>query len=83
MKGAGLALAVHWTVGGRRLLTAAECRRLATAALARGGRAGGALSLVFVGDEELARLHAEHLDDPRPTDVMAFELGTAAGAVEG
>jgi probable rRNA maturation factor len=38
---------------------------------------------VFVSDAELARLHAEHLDDPSPTDVMAFDLGEEGGGPAG
>ena len=41
----------------------------------------GELSLVFLTDPALARLHAEFLDDPTTTDVITFEgdlrLGTA------
>lgn len=39
------------------------------------------LSLVFLTDAALAKLHADFLDDPSPTDVITFEgdpsLGTA------
>lgn len=42
---------------------------------------GGELSLVFLTDAALARLHATFLDDPTTTDVITFEgdpaLGTA------
>jgi probable rRNA maturation factor len=41
----------------------------------------GELSLVFLTDAALAKLHADFLDDPSPTDVITFEgdrsLGTA------
>lgn len=74
---------VHWTVGGRRLLTRRECARLVTAALRHGRRRGGRISLVFVGDRALTRMHAERLGDPTPTDVITFDLGARAGAVEG
>ena len=41
----------------------------------------GDLSIVFLTDAELARLHAEFMDDPSATDVITFEgnplLGTA------
>jgi probable rRNA maturation factor len=30
------------------------------------------LSVVFLTDEKLSRLHAEYLDDPAPTDVITF-----------
>ncbi|MEZ6019867.1 MAG: rRNA maturation RNase YbeY [Planctomycetota bacterium] len=52
-----------------------EVQRIAGAALAFGGRAGAALSVVFVDDPTLAEMHAEYLDDPSPTDVMSFDLG--------
>lgn len=32
----------------------------------------GTLSVAFVGDREIARLHAEFLDDPSVTDVITF-----------
>jgi len=67
--------AVAWTVGGRRLLSDAQVRRVVAAALEHGGRAGIQVSVVFVSDPELSRLHAEHLGDPSPTDVLAFDLG--------
>jgi probable rRNA maturation factor len=37
----------------------------------------GELSLVFLTDTALARLHADFMDDPMPTDVITFE-GVAA-----
>jgi probable rRNA maturation factor len=70
---------VTWTTGGVRLLSDAEVRVAVRAALEHGGRPGVLVSVVFVSDGELARLHAEHLDDPSPTDVMAFDLGEAGG----
>lgn len=46
-----------------------------------GGCPPGELSLVFMTDEALARLHADFLNDPTITDVITFEgdraLGTA------
>jgi len=74
---------VHWTVGGRRPLTGRECGQLVGAALAHAGRSGGRISLVFVGDRELARLHAECLGDASRTDVITFDLSTPGGEVEG
>ncbi len=44
-------------------------------ALDRGGRfpcPPGELSLVFLGDEAMGRLHGEFLGDPAPTDVITF-----------
>jgi len=43
----------------------------------RGGPPCGELSLVFLTDAALAKLHADFLDDPTPTDVITFE-GAAA-----
>lgn len=43
---------------------------------------GRRVSVVFVADEPLRRLHEAFLGDPRPTDVMAFPLpngGAEAG----
>jgi probable rRNA maturation factor len=47
----------------------------AEAALAHGGRPGLALSVVFVDDAEITRLHGDWFDDPTPTDVISFDLG--------
>lgn len=38
-----------------------------------GGCPDGELSLVFLTDPELAKLHADFLDDPTTTDVITFE----------
>jgi len=35
---------------------------------------GATLSLVVVGDEEMAALHEEHLGQPGSTDVISFDL---------
>jgi probable rRNA maturation factor len=39
----------------------------------------GELSLVFLTDDALARIHADFMDDPTPTDVITFEGDQAAG----
>jgi len=39
----------------------------------------GELSISFLTDPALARLHAEHLDDPSTTDVITFEGAEALG----
>jgi len=36
--------------------------------------ATGELRVRIVGDDEMTRLHAEHLDDPTTTDVLTFDL---------
>jgi rRNA maturation RNase YbeY len=74
---------VAWTVGGPRLLSDAEVGRIAAAALGHGGRGEIRVACVFVSDRELARLHARHLGDPSPTDVMAFDLSGPGGGVDG
>ena len=64
---------VLWAVK-RRPLSDAAVRRIVASALRHGRRPGLAVAVVFVSDRRLARLHAEHLGDPRPTDVMVFDL---------
>ena len=60
-----------------------EVRRAVAAALELGGRPGTELSVVFVDDATLAELHARHLGDPTPTDVLSFDLGSGGGGPEG
>lgn len=52
------------------------------ASLARPGTpaSGGELSVAFMTDEALARLHADYLDDPAPTDVITFPADPAVGS---
>jgi probable rRNA maturation factor len=57
----------------RRKLAAVVATLDARAEKYLGGCPAGELSLVFLTDEALARLHAEFLDDPTPTDVITFE----------
>ena len=38
-----------------------------------GGCPDGELSLAFLTDKAIARIHADFLDDPTPTDVITFE----------
>jgi probable rRNA maturation factor len=45
----------------------------------RGGPPPGELSLVFLRDAALAKLHADFLADPTVTDVITFEGDPAAG----
>jgi rRNA maturation RNase YbeY len=52
----------------------AELRRAADLARKHGGRTDLELSIVLVGDARLARLHAVHMGDPSPTDVITFDL---------
>lgn len=70
------ALEIAWAVSeAEPWLPDAEVERALSAALSHGGRPGIALSVVFVDDEHLRQLHAEHLDDPTRTDVITFDLG--------
>jgi probable rRNA maturation factor len=70
---------VSWTLPGPRLLSDAEVSAAVRTALAHGGRPHLLLSVVFVSDAELARLHHEYLGDPSPTDVLAFDLAGGGG----
>lgn len=48
---------------------------LARRALEAEGVREGELSLSFVTEEEMARLHRRYLGEPGPTDVLSFPLG--------
>jgi probable rRNA maturation factor len=66
-----------------RRAVAAAVQTLDTAAAAfRGGCPAGELSLVFLTDAALAKLHGDFLADPTITDVITFE-GQAALGVAG
>jgi probable rRNA maturation factor len=56
----------------RKALAAAIALLDAQAAGYRGGCPPGRLSVAFLGDRELARLHGDFLRDPSPTDVITF-----------
>jgi probable rRNA maturation factor len=45
-----------------------------------GGCAAGELSLAFLTDAALARIHADFLDDPSHTDVITFEGNPTLGS---
>jgi probable rRNA maturation factor len=51
----------------------------ANAASLNGGCPAGELSIAFMTDAELARLHGTFLDDPSPTDVITFGGDAGAG----
>lgn len=63
----------------RRRLAAAFTLLDARAGAFLGGCPPGELSLVFLTDAALARLHADFMDDPTPTDVITFAGDAAAG----
>jgi probable rRNA maturation factor len=77
-----VAITIHWETTARPLEDAAV-RTAAEAALEHGGRADVNLSVVFVDDEEMVRIHTEYLDDPTPTDVITFDLREENEASEG
>ena len=74
---------VAWDLPGKRPLSDAAVRRAVAAALRFGGRPEAHLSVVFVDDARLAEMHAEHLGDPSPTDVISFDLGDEQGGPAG
>ena len=53
--------------------------RLAESALIGEGVRNAELSVSFVTDDEIARLHARYMDEEGPTDVLSFPLGDADG----
>ena len=73
---------VAWAQG-QALLADERVLAAARAALEEGGRPGLELSIVFVDDAELCRLHAELLGDPDPTDVITLDLGDEGGGPAG
>lgn len=50
-------------------------RAAVQAALEHGGRPEACIDAILVSDVQLAQLHADFLDDPSETDVIAFDLG--------
>jgi probable rRNA maturation factor len=54
---------------------AAGLAEVAREALRGEGLGRAELSLSFVDDDEIARLHERYLGDPGPTDVLSFPLG--------
>jgi len=66
-------IAASWS-GVVRLAPDAEVRRTARAARKYGRREDLELSLVFVSEAFLARLHARYMGDPSRTDVITFDL---------
>ena len=55
--------------------------RVVAAAIAYADRPAWEVSLLLTDDEEIGRLHDEHLGDPSATDVMSFEMGDGAEVV--
>ncbi|MBX3751207.1 MAG: rRNA maturation RNase YbeY [Opitutaceae bacterium] len=63
-----------------RALAAAIATLDAHAARFQGGCPPGDLSLVFLTDAALAKVHADFLDDPSTTDVITFEGDASFGS---
>jgi probable rRNA maturation factor len=57
----------------RRALAAAITTLDTHASRFAGGCPAGELSIVFLSDAAMAKLHADFLSDPTPTDVITFE----------
>lgn len=67
---------VAWAADGvEPYVTEEAVRAAASAAMRHGGRPDAAVSVVLVREAELTSMHAEHLEDPTPTDVITFDLG--------
>src|SRR5262249_6583118 len=66
-------ITVGWD-GIERWIGTVSIVRAARVALTHGGRPDLSLSIVLVTDRALARLHARHMGDPSPTDVITFDL---------
>ena len=62
---------------GLPVLDLAKAQQAVDAALASDGQTGGSLTVLLVDDAASAELHAQHFQDPTPTDVMTFPDGTA------
>jgi probable rRNA maturation factor len=56
-------------------------RSVVRAALQHGDRLDMPVSLLLTDDAEIARVHAEFLDDPTPTDVISFFVDGATELV--
>jgi probable rRNA maturation factor len=66
---------------GRPRTDLAFLRRVVRATLTYCKRLELPVSLLLTNDREIARLHAEYLDDPTPTDVISFDLDGEAELV--
>ena len=58
-----------------------ELARLGRDVLVAEGRASGELSVSFVGEPEMAELHARYLGEDGATDVLAFEQDAEDGII--
>lgn len=79
----GTRLTLSISGGGARI--AARIRAAAEAALSTEGIHRGCLDVAVVDEPTMCRLHADHLDDDSPTDVLSFDLREKPlpGAIDG
>lgn len=70
-----MTIRITWSLEGSELIPQATLECAAQAALEHGGRPAADVDVILLSDEALADLHARFLDDPSPTDVIAFDLG--------
>ncbi len=73
---------LRWEVAARPLPDK-EVERTVERALEYGQRSGIELSVAFVSDAALARVHAEFMGDPSPTDVISFDLSDGGPGPQG
>lgn len=65
---------MHVNAPGRSDVPAVLVERALRETLRREGVSRAELSVTFLGDPEMARLHGRHLGRPVPTDVLSFAL---------
>ena len=70
-----MAVRITWDVDRRPSLDERAMRAAVEGGLEHGGRRGLDVDVILVDDPMLTDLHARHLGDPTPTDVLAFDLG--------
>ena len=71
-----LALTILNRSGKRPRYGRARLQRVLDAAVKEAGIRRASLTILLVGDEESAALHAQHFNDPTTTDVMTFPDGS-------
>lgn len=67
-------ITLHVNAGGRSGVPAVLVERALRETLRREGVLRAELSITFLDDAEIARLHDRHLGRPAPTDVLSFAL---------
>ncbi len=67
-------ITIHINAPGRGSVPGERIGRLLHETLRREGISSAELSVTFVGDSKMARLHGRYLGRPQPTDVLSFAL---------